>query len=423
MKAQHLNPICEVPGGKRQEAGFSLVEMLIATFLFLTVMAGMLALFNSQSKMARQTTQRADILANARSAMDLITKDVRMAGASLPEGTVIAFINGDNPGVGQAGDGTTGGGDNPAAHPDFIEFMTAPGAGSPCVFSLSESMAGGQIQNAALSVPANGVSKNDLADYMEACGNSQKEDATCNDLWIVENDTGSIYTIIEAARGGGGASPYQPAGGVDQWVNVIHTPGQSAFNVPQGLPGTPSTDATVFNGGRIRLANDFKYIAYRIFNVNGDHPSLQRGEANHCDPNLVWSNIAENVEDLQFSFAYLDDNGDDDNINGILERGPGVTAPYFRYPASYTDSTLVPESDKPHRIRYLRISMIVRADQRDVSKTGVGGAVGDVTQFNEPLFYNRPRVEDHDANITPDARARVFLQEVVDIRNRNLPPM
>lgn len=433
-------------GRNSSQKGYSLVEMLIASLLFLIVITAMLALFSNQTAVARQANQRTDLLANARAAMDVITKDLRMAGANLPDGAVYAFIDGDNAGTGSSGDGLQGGSDSPGTWPDHIQIMFASGEGPSCSFSLGESMPAGSIQSAVLPVPNVAGTPSDLRDLMIACASSYrwKVGAGCNDLWIVESDDGSFQTIIEA-RQGGSSDPDDAYNVTANGVNVQHTPDSgSDVNAPTGLPGSPQ-QADMYRGGRIRLANDFKRVAYRIGNQNSDHPTLQRAEANSCSKDWDSSpadgapddnrfvTIAENVEDLQFSFAYVNPGGESDNLNAVLESGGGST-PYFRYPSSYNlDQPVSPPAGyEPRRMRYVRVTMIVRTELVDSSKRGygtVGGgeAVDDitssVTDFKDPVFFNRPKIENRNANTTLDGRARVFLQEVVDLRNLNLPPV
>jgi len=416
------------------DSGFTLVEMLISSFLFLIIMAGVLALFNSQAKVSRQTNQRTDLLANARAAMDMITKDLRTAGATMPAAAVYRFVNGDAPdGSGNPNGVVNAGTDVPAQYPDYIEFMASSGQGSPCVFSLSETMNPATLMTYGVDAtappavgtpPACGTPEACLIAYMTECANSYRMNASSSDLWVIESRDGNLYSVITAT----GAPPYAGTGAGQ--VRVIPGGASTSVNLPGGLAGSTANRAA-YDGGRIRLANDFRHVAYRIGRQNTDHPVLQRAEANQSDSTIDptdWQNVAENVEDLQIAIAYLDPAGDPSNLMGKLETSGGV-APFFRTaltsPPVVSHDLPTSANPTPEFARYFRVTLVVRTDQVDQSRIG--------SQFNEsslalsdvgePLFYARPSIEDRTGFLTSDGRARVVLQEVVDIRNRNLPAM
>ena len=352
-------------GDSHSESGFSLVELLISSFLFIIVMLAVLTLFTSQGKVSREANQRTDLMANARAAMDLLTQDIRVAGAGLPEGAVYTFIDGDKPSAGGVGDGTVAGSDDASTYPDYIAMMAAPGEGAPCAFNLSEANAAGWAQGTTLDVPAPpGGSAANLKVQMDACAHTYHPAGSTHDIWLVQSDVGAAYTIITAD----GANPYTVNG---TNVDITHTASStsSAINLPSGLPGDPSTEA--FRGGKLRLANDYRLVAYRIAGQGTDHPVLQRAMADSGNPTLTnFQNVAENVEDLQFAFAYLNSAGEDNNLSGYMETDGGGKSPSFRYPASYNSPSTAASTDQPHRIRYIRVSIVVRTDQIDLNRVG-----------------------------------------------------
>ena len=143
--------------------------------------------------------------------------------------------------------------------------------------------------------------------------------------------------------------------------------------------------------------------------------------ADSGNPTLTnFQNVAENVEDLQFAFAYLNSAGEDNNLSGYMETDGGGKSPSFRYPASYNSPSTAASTDQPHRIRYIRVSIVVRTDQIDLNRVGLANTLAAAA----PLFYSQPALENHTTGLgVSDGRARIFLQEVVNVRNLNLPPI
>jgi prepilin-type N-terminal cleavage/methylation domain-containing protein len=68
--------------------GFTLLELMIAMALGLIVMAAMTSLFKTGMNSTMLVTQRAETQQNMRAAIDLMVKDISMAGAGLPSGGI-----------------------------------------------------------------------------------------------------------------------------------------------------------------------------------------------------------------------------------------------------------------------------------------------------------------------------------------------
>jgi prepilin-type N-terminal cleavage/methylation domain-containing protein len=75
----------KIPISKSQR-GFSLTELLVASAIGLIAIMAMTQLFNMGMKSTLTVTQRADTQQNMRAAIELMTKDISMAGAGLPAG-------------------------------------------------------------------------------------------------------------------------------------------------------------------------------------------------------------------------------------------------------------------------------------------------------------------------------------------------
>jgi prepilin-type N-terminal cleavage/methylation domain-containing protein len=68
------------------QRGFSLLELIIATALGLIVILAMTSLFRQGMNATFTVTQRAEVQQNMRAAIEMMTKDLSMAGAGLPTG-------------------------------------------------------------------------------------------------------------------------------------------------------------------------------------------------------------------------------------------------------------------------------------------------------------------------------------------------
>jgi prepilin-type N-terminal cleavage/methylation domain-containing protein len=70
----------------RSQRGFTLLELMIASAVGLIVIAAMTSLFKMGMDATFTVTQRAETQQNMRAAVELMTKDIGMAGAGLPSG-------------------------------------------------------------------------------------------------------------------------------------------------------------------------------------------------------------------------------------------------------------------------------------------------------------------------------------------------
>lgn len=70
----------------KSQRGFSLLELLVASAIGLIVMAAMASLFKTGMTTAFTVTQRAETQENLRAAVELMTKDIGLAGSGLPSG-------------------------------------------------------------------------------------------------------------------------------------------------------------------------------------------------------------------------------------------------------------------------------------------------------------------------------------------------
>src|SRR5208283_3598710 len=72
----------------KREAGFSLIELLVAMAVTLIIVAATLGLFESALRTNQSSQQLSNMNGNLRSAMNLITRDLLQAGQGIPTGGV-----------------------------------------------------------------------------------------------------------------------------------------------------------------------------------------------------------------------------------------------------------------------------------------------------------------------------------------------
>jgi prepilin-type N-terminal cleavage/methylation domain-containing protein len=68
-----------------QRKGFTLIELLIGSAIMLVVVIGALTVYSRSNKISVDQNQYAELQHDVRSAMYLMMRDIRMAGAGLPE--------------------------------------------------------------------------------------------------------------------------------------------------------------------------------------------------------------------------------------------------------------------------------------------------------------------------------------------------
>lgn len=74
------DPLTAAPGFPVRAAGFSLVELLIAAAIGLVVLGAMYSVFTIQNKTFGNQEQIVELQQNVRAAMDMMSREIRMAG-------------------------------------------------------------------------------------------------------------------------------------------------------------------------------------------------------------------------------------------------------------------------------------------------------------------------------------------------------
>jgi prepilin-type N-terminal cleavage/methylation domain-containing protein len=286
---------------KEQRTGFTLVELVVAMALGLLVMAALASLFKTGLHSTMLVTQRAETQQNMRAAVDLMVKDISMAGAGLPAGGIQL---------------PTGGGSIPSRFGcDQVGTCHVPAFNYPnnnYMYGIVPGFNNG-VENNAVIAAAPPPIINDSITVIYADYNFP--------LWE--------YDVTFPAPGNGGSIALAPnptfvpapplvtaAGGIKagDLIMLSNSLGTAVGEVTDLNPGGITfADADALNinqNGAAQnnikaISNGANTIAYRLFAVtyyltvplNGDTPRLMR-QVNGLDPVPV----ADNIINLQFAY-------------------------------------------------------------------------------------------------------------------------
>jgi type II secretory pathway pseudopilin PulG len=87
---------------KNQRSGFTLIEVLVAGSIMVLVVVGSLAIYVRGQRVAADQQQFLDVQMETRAALNILTREIRMAGAGLPEthlGYTLEGVDNENQGV------------------------------------------------------------------------------------------------------------------------------------------------------------------------------------------------------------------------------------------------------------------------------------------------------------------------------------
>jgi prepilin-type N-terminal cleavage/methylation domain-containing protein len=226
----------------RREAGFSLVELMIALTVTLIVSGAIYGLLTSGSAAFRREPELADRQQNIRVAMDLVARDVFNAGAALPTFSQV-FTLVDDPGgsctgaqglngcgsAGALGGGAAatrapGDGGDPSTNADVLQLLTtdetcphqsvcaAPG-GPPGTVGLAGTYASREQTPACLPLPGLVlVANNDFFSIQPAQGVGTSGAIPCPGGSVANNGSVLLGTAVQptwswTGTGGSGAEP------------------------------------------------------------------------------------------------------------------------------------------------------------------------------------------------------------------------
>ena len=330
---------------RRTERGFSLVELLVAVFITLIVSGAIYGLIASSQTAFRREPEAADRQQNIRIAMDMITRDVQVAGQGMPWFAQVFTIT-DFPGTGEcaaslngcgpAGSGILGpaaavarGGD--AEEPDVLEVLSME---EQCpLYTVCDPGAGIDLST------ANPLSVQDPFDGTAGCMAAFGPLGPPS-LLIVTNN---FNFAVVAALAPGAPAAACPASGS---VATSGAPLGAWASVPAPGPPQPLT----WTGGTPAWVSPARISRYKIFPDPGDGaPTLWRSTSGVFDPATglpvggpgagigTWQVVARGIEDLQVE--YMDGGGAWANTPTAVSCPGQVTPPQGCSPANLNTIT------------------------------------------------------------------------------------
>ena len=345
---------------------FTLIEVLIGSTLMIAVILITLALYSRSNRVAVDQNMFAQIQQDVRSAMFLITRDVRMAGVGLPIEFAGYYIQGvDNELQGQ--------GTEAEVTPDRLIIMG--NIEDPLNLKIQ------QYQGAPVVVAVEDYSFEHYpypADFYDD-----------KIVLILPNPAsgcraGEIRKITHVTHA---------TGGTNERINM--SPGLApGINPPGGLSGTcPS--AKDYDGGLVTFVNVKEYW----LDVTGNYPLLRAGENGYIgngEKNILYMTengvhypIAQNVENLQFQY------------NGDLD-GDGVLDGWRDWDPMWGPAEI-------SRIQQVRIYILGCTPRPFVTFSGKPDP--------KIHLYRRPTVANNPGSNNDDRRRRFLLESTATIRN------
>ena len=291
---------------RTRNAGFSLIELLIAMAVTVIVVGISLSALNDFQRTSEHITLSSNTQENLRAGMNYIVRDLVLTGQGLPTGG-ISIPNGTGKPVNRPGP--------PGAHYTFPNTYTAipaitPGAGMGANILEPSDMV--TVMYADNTIPLNQNLINDpnppatnpptqpCNGTIDPNGASVTFDVNCisisnatvvirpGDLIMFSNVQGDALKVVTSVSG----QTLNFAAGDPFNLNKRNDPGGTIqqIQVPAGSGNYPPTTAT-----RVIM------VTYYLDNADPTDPRLMR-EVNFNPPQAV----AESIEDLQASYDYID---------------------------------------------------------------------------------------------------------------------
>ena len=348
--------------------GFTMIELIVGSAVMLIAILGELAIYARSNKVSVEQQMVTEVQNDVRAAMFFITRDLRMAGAGLPEEFAGWFLEGwdnEDPGGGSE------------VLPDRVRLMG--NIEEPLNLSINDYRG-----NASVVV--------DLADYSFE-QYPYPDEFYNNKLILILPNTDSACREIVIRRT---THITHSATGTNEGFNM--SPGLApGINPPGGLMGEcPSSND--YDGGLVTLVNVKEYW----LDVTGNAPGLSAGVNGYIGGgvggilymthNGVHFPLARNIENFQLEY-------DGDMDNDLLLDG------WSPWQATWTPAETA-------RISQVRVWILGRTPQ---AFTSVSGRVpGGIHVYRRPVISNSP------AAAADDRHRRFLLESMANVRNMSL---
>ena len=403
---------------RARQSGFSLVEMAVSLFVTVSVILGVLMLFDFTNKLSKVQGNLADMQQSLRIAQHDVVRLVRMAGrgglpvGNLPAGVAISVRN--NVGAGER----IGGGTSPRIV-EGTDVLTVRGVFAAPIYRVPEGSSRidfdgvgdpGGATSGKIVIPAAEPANlaQDLEPLRQAILKNRPEA-----LILVSRQNRAVYAVVELDPANSAVAANQVT------VAFLINDGKHTASYRTLSPGGafPSTlTAVAFVG----LLEEYRFYVREEHVNRGDDssdlaPKLSRArtypatDVPHADEADNWQNdIADNILDVQFAFGLDTGAGgcsilENESTCTIEESEDGTGDDWLYNDTAAPDAALLAGAP----LHYVRLSTLARTDRRDI-------------QYQSPLLV---RLEDHDFAASPlnEREDRMFrrrlLQTVIDMRN------
>ena len=350
----------------KNAAGFTMIELLVGMAVMLVAVLGALFIYSRSNKVSVEQQMVTEVQNDVRSSMFFLSRDLRMAGAGMPEEFSGYFLEGqDNEDQGGA-----------EVRPDRVTLM-------------------GNIED-PLNLPIRNYQGSSVVLDIE---DFSFEQYSYPDAYYVNKFVIVLPNPESGCR----------AGEVREVTHVTHNTGGSneRFNFspglapgidpPGGLSGTCSS-SNDYDGGMISFIDVKEYW----LDVTGNYPGLTAGVNGYigggeggvlyCTHNGIHFPLARNIENFQLEY-----NGDMNNDLVLDGWSP------------WNNAWTLPEIA---RIQQVRMWVLGRTDQ---PFTSVGGRIPGAVQV-----YRRPALSNSPAAVADDNHRRFLLDSTSNVRNMSL---
>lgn len=353
----------------RITAGFTMIEVLIASTIMVIVIIGALTLYSRSNQISVDQQQYAELQHDVRSAMFLMVRDLRMAGAGLPVEFGMYALEGFN----NEEQGSE-------VRPDRLIILG--NMDDPLNLRIQD------YQGSSVTVSVYDGSFETFP-YPEEFYQNKIVLILPNPLSPCREGEVRQLTHITWSQGG-----------TNEKFNM--SPGLApGVNPPRGLMATSNCTSNDFDDGLIMFCNVKEFWLDTTGNYGSTlFPGLTPGQNGYVgEPGILYVTnnglhlpLAQNIEDLQFEY------------NGDLD-GDGLLDGFRPWDNSWT-------ADQTSLIRQIRVIIVGRTPSRFVSVSGkVPGNIHN---------YRRPSVSDSSGSDTDDFHRRFVLETTANIRNLSL---
>ncbi len=362
-----------------EERGVTLVELMAGIFVALVVVAAGFTALNTTNKAVRANDQTVDTQQNVRVAMELLSRDIKLAGFGMVNQVGACALAGSPAAIVPA-DNNPGGAD---AGPDSISLVVPTTSSTPPLWTLASTVGPGFNQ--------------------------------------ITLQAGAVADMVAA-----GLNPAQPTAAQISINGAVTATVATISGDTLTLSNAIAPPATFLAGTPVYLLQCVTYQVIRPPDNNalcgGNAPCLVRGvtAALNCDVvNSLCAPITDGIEDIQFAYAcdgcnatvnggVADGVVDDQNASNTFDQADFITN------SAWTLAPLTPD-----KIRLVQVNVVAR---QTVADRGFGEGRTAMTATAVPLVisdHNHAADAAYDPVTYPQFRRRV-LTRTVQTRNLGL---